>query len=105
MSSMFRSLFTVLTVGAAVSAPSVLGPGAVAQGGSARPANDRARFVGAFELVQTEDRDPKTGQWTRTPTFASNGYIIYADTGHMAVQIQPKVRTRFTATPGPTSRT
>ena len=61
MRSVFRSLLAVLTVGAAVSAPTVLGPGAAGQGSGARPAADRAKFVGAFELVQTEDRDAKTG--------------------------------------------
>ena len=87
MSSMFRMTLAVLIVGAAVSAPTVLGPGVVGQGGGSRPANDRAKFVGAYELVQTEDRDPKTGQWTRTPNFASNGYIFYGETGHMGVHI------------------
>ena len=99
MRSVFRSLLAVLIVGAAVSAPTVLGPGAAGQGSGARPAADRAKFVGAFELVQTEDRDAKTGQWVRTPDFNSNGYIIYAETGHMGVHIQPKVRTRFAGNP------
>ena len=97
--SMFRTTLAVLIVGAAVSAPTVLGPGVAGQGGGSRAANDRARFVGAFELVQTEDRDAKTGQWTRTPNFNSNGYIIFGDTGHMGVQIQPKVRPRITSNP------
>ena len=68
---------------------------------SAAPAakNDRARFAGTYELVMTETKDPATGKWSPTPNFNSNGYIIYAETGHMAVQIQPKVRTRFAATP------
>ena len=61
--------------------------------------DDRAKFVGAYELVQTEDKDPKTGEWSRTPNFNSNGYIIYGDTGHMGVHIMPKVRTRFAANP------
>jgi hypothetical protein len=99
MSSMFRTTLAVLIVGAAVCAPTVLGPGVAGQGGGSHPANDRAKFVGAYELVQTEDRDPKTGQWTRTPNFASNGYIIYAETGHMGVHIQPKVRPRITSNP------
>jgi hypothetical protein len=98
MRTEIRRLVAVLIVGAAAGAASVAGPGVAAQGGS-RPANDRARFVGAFELVQTEDRDPKTGQWVRTPNFNSNGYIIFGDTGHMGVQIQPKVRPRFANNP------
>jgi hypothetical protein len=96
MRTVFRSVFFI---GALVAAPAVLGPGVAGQGGGARPANDRAKFVGAFELVQTEDRDPKTGEWVRTPNFNSNGYIIYADTGHMGVHIMPKVRARFTSNP------
>jgi hypothetical protein len=59
----------------------------------------RAKLAGTYELVATESKDPATGQWTRTPNFNSNGYIIYADTGHMAVHIMPKVRTRFAANP------
>jgi hypothetical protein len=98
MSGMFRTSLAVLIVGAAVSGPTVLGPGVAGQG-SSRAANDRARFVGAFELVQTEDRDPKTGEWVRTQNFNSNGYIFFGDTGHMAVQIQPKVRPRITSNP------
>jgi hypothetical protein len=99
MRTVFRSLLPALIVGTMVSAPTVLGPGVAGQGAGARPANDRAKFVGAFELIQTEDRDPKTGQWVRTPNFNSNGYIIYAETGHMGVHIMPKVRTRFTSNP------
>src|SRR5262245_31830567 len=99
MRRVFRSLVAVLIVGVAVSASTVAGRGVAGQGGGTRPASDRARFVGAFDLVQTEDRDPKTGQWTRTPNFNSNGYIIFGDTGHMGVQIQPKVRPRITSNP------
>lgn len=99
MRRVFQSVVAVLIVGAALSAPAVLGPGASGQSGGSPPANDRARFVGAFELVQTEDRNTKTGEWVRTPNFNSNGYIIFGDTGHMAVQIQPKVRPRFTSNP------
>src|SRR2546422_318769 len=98
-----RSLTTALTVAAVVFVASVFGRGIVAGQGAASPAslsmNDRARFVGTYELVTTEVKDPATGQWSRTPNFNSNGYIIYADTGHMGVHIQPKVRARFAANP------
>ena len=66
--------------------------------GSAQPANDRARFVGTYELVTIEVKDAN-GKWSPTPGFNSNGYIIYADTGHMGVHIMPKVRARFAANP------
>jgi hypothetical protein len=49
--------------------------------------------------VTTEVRDAATGTWSPTPNFNSNGYIIYAETGHMAVHIMPKVRARFAANP------
>ena len=83
--------------------PTVLGRDVVAGQGAASAAsssmNDRARFVGTWELVTTEVKDPATGRWSPTPNFNSNGYIIYADTGHMGVHIQPKVRARFAANP------
>src|SRR5579863_10322298 len=101
MRSVPRSLSTVLTVAAIVFVPTVLGRGVVAGQGSASSAsssmNDRARFVGTYELVTTEVKDPATGKWSSTPHFNSNGYIIYAETGHMGVHIQPKVRARFAA--------
>jgi hypothetical protein len=55
--------------------------------------------VGTYELVTTEVKDAATGTWSPTPNFNSNGDIIYAETGHMAVHIMPKVRARFTANP------
>jgi hypothetical protein len=61
--------------------------------------NDRARFAGTYEIVTTEVKDTATGTWSPTPNFNSNGYIIYAETGHMAVHIMPKVRARFAANP------
>ncbi|MGQ0733284.1 MAG: lipocalin-like domain-containing protein [Acidobacteriota bacterium] len=74
---------------------------AIAAGGAAQasPATgaDRARFVGTYSLLMTEVKDAKTGTWSRTPNFNSNGYIIYGDTGHMGVHIMPKVRPRFAA--------
>src|SRR6202035_5845666 len=97
MRSLTRSLTTVLTVAAAVVVPTVLGSGTVAGQGPAPGTNDRTRFVGTYELVTTEVKDPATGKWSPTPNFNSNGYIIYADTGHMGVHIQPKVRPRFAA--------
>jgi Lipocalin-like domain len=97
--SMLRNLIAVLTVAAGALAPTVAGPGLVADQAPALSQSDRARFVGTYELVQTEARDPKTGEWSRTPNFNSIGYIIYADTGHMGVQFMPKVRARFTQTP------
>lgn len=103
MRSVTRSLTTVLSVAAVVFVPTALGRGSLAGQGAASPASssmsDRARLVGTYELVTTEIKDPSTGRWSPTPNFNSNGYIIYAATGHMAVHIQPKVRTRFAATP------
>ena len=103
MRSVTRNLTTVLTIAAVVFVPTVLGRGVVTGQGAALPAsssmNDRARLVGTYELVTTEVKDPATGKWSQTPNFNSNGYIIYADTGHMGVHIQPKVRARFAANP------
>ncbi len=73
--------------------------GARQSGRSSQPSSDRAGFVGTYELVTTEVRDAATGKWSPTPNFNSNGYIIYAETGHMAVHIMPKVRARFSANP------
>src|SRR5205085_3726267 len=61
--------------------------------------SDRSRFVGTYELATTEMKDPASGKWSPTPNFNSNGYIIYADTGHMGVHIMPKVRPRFASNP------
>ena len=103
MRNVSRSLTTVLTAAAVVLVTTVLGRGVVAGQGAASPGSssmsDRARFVGTYELVTTEIKDPSTGKWSPTPNFNSNGYIIYADTGHMGVHIQPKVRARFAANP------
>src|SRR6202035_2740817 len=101
MRSVTRSLTTALTVAAVLFVPTVLGRGVVAGQGAASPAsssrNDRTRLLGTYEIVMTEVKDPATGKWSQTPNFNSNGYIIYADTGHMGVHIQPKVRPRFAA--------
>ena len=68
-------------------------------GGSSQGSADRSKLVGTFELVVTEVKDAATGKWSPTPGFNSNGYIIYAATGHMGVHIMPKVRARFAANP------
>src|SRR5688572_6128864 len=100
MTSGTRSLGTALTIAAVLSVPTVTGRDVAAGQGAASGAsssmNDRARFVGTWELVTTEAKDA-AGRWSPTPNFNSNGYIIYADTGHMGVHIMPKVRARFAA--------
>jgi hypothetical protein len=104
MRNVTRSLTTVLIVAAVMFVPPALNRGTLSSqgrtpGGSAK--SDRARFVGTYELVTTEAKDRASGKWSRTPNFNSNGYIIFAETGHMAVQVMPKVRARF-AGPVPT---
>jgi len=102
-SVMTRGLTTVLIVAAVMFVPPAFNRGTLSsQGNSSRASakSDRARFVGTYELVTTEAKDP-SGKWSRTPNFNSNGYIIFAETGHMAVQVMPKVRPRF-AGPVPT---
>jgi hypothetical protein len=101
MRGMTRSLTIVLTVAAVVSMVTLFGcERAAGQAGESAPAStDRARFVGTYELVTTEGKDAATGKWSPTPNFNSNGYIIYADTGHMGVHIMPKVRARFASNP------
>ena len=94
-------LTIVLTAAAVVSMPTLLGREiATAQSdGSAQASGDRTRLVGTYELVTTEAKDAATGKWSPTPNFNSNGYIIYAETGHMGVHIMPKVRARFASNP------
>ena len=72
-------------------------PWRVGRSSAASRPGDRAKLVGTYEMVTTEVKDPATGRWSPTPNFNSNGYIIYADTGHMGVHIMPKVRARFTS--------
>ena len=84
MRSQTRILTPIVTVAAGIFALTVAGCGAVAGQSTASSTGDRTRFVGTYELVMTEDKDPATGKWSPTPNFNSNGYIIYADTGHMA---------------------
>ena len=96
MTKRVRRLAVAVGVSAIVLAPTVFGRDTVAaQGAAASAAGDRTKFPGAYELVTVEIKDPGTGRWISTPGFNSNGYIIYAETGHMGVHIQPKVRKRF----------
>jgi hypothetical protein len=102
MRGVTRSLTIALSVAAAlVLAQTLIARAVVAgqAGGSAPASGDRARLVGTYELVTTEVRDVATGAWSATPNFNSNGYIIYAETGHMGVHIMPKVRARFASNP------
>jgi hypothetical protein len=98
MKGMTRSLTIVLTAAAVVSMPTLLGRDGAAGQSDPAGSGDRARLVGTYELVTTEEKDA-SGKWTPTANFNSNGYIIYADTGHMAVHIMPKVRARFSSNP------
>src|SRR5216684_1932469 len=66
------------------------------QGPLRKPAR-RGVMRRVIRSLTTAVKDPATGKWSQTPNFNSNGYIIYADTGHMGVHIQPKVRPRFAA--------
>ncbi|HEY7172387.1 MAG TPA: lipocalin-like domain-containing protein [Vicinamibacterales bacterium] len=102
MKSVTRGLATVLIVIAVMFVPPAFNRGTLNSQGNPSGSSgksDRARFVGTYELVTTEAKDAATGKWSATPAFNSNGYIIYADTGHMAVQIMPKVRARFAGNP------
>ena len=103
MRSVTRSLTTALIVAAVMLVPPAFNRGTLssqsAPASRSSAKSDRARFVGTYELVTMEVKDPATGKWSPTQGFSSNGYIIYADTGHMAVQIMPKVRARFAGTP------
>ena len=94
------SLKTALTVAAALLLPGTLDIG-VAAGPPPAPApaaqaatGDAAKFAGTYSLITTEVRDAATGKWSQTPGFHSNGYIIYSNTGQMAVHIMPKIRQR-----------
>ena len=96
MTKPVRRLAAAIGVSAIVLAPTVFGRDTVAaQGVAGSAAGDRTKFPGAYELVTIEIKDPATGRWIPDAGFNSNGYIIYADTGHMGVHIQPKVRKRF----------
>ena len=101
MRGVTKGLTIVVTVAAVVSVATPFGREvAAAQADpSAQVSGDRVRLVGTYELVTTEVKDAATGEWSPTPNFNSNGYIIYAETGHMAVHIMPKVRARFASNP------
>lgn len=101
MSSVAKSLRTVLTVAAAVSMPIALGVRAatVAVGAAQASTSDRAKFVGTYRLITAEIRDAASGKWSQRPNFNSIGYITYADTGHMGVHIMPRNRPLFASNP------
>lgn len=90
-------LATIVSVGASFFLP----PGgrapmsAAAVRAEQAPSGDRAKFVGTYELVTIEVKDPATGKWQQAPDFNSSGFIIYADTGHMGVQFQNRVGVKF----------
>src|ERR1051325_1969144 len=92
-----RNVKTILAVAAAVLLPTALSVG-IAAAPAAAPAaaqaatGDAAKFPGTYALITTEVKDPATGKWSQTPNFNSNGYIIYSNTGQMAVHIMPKIR-------------
>lgn len=95
MTSLARGFTAVVGATAVLLTLTVFGRGTAAAQGGASAGGDRAKFPGAYELVTVEIKDPSSGRWISTPGFNSNGYIIYAETGHMGVHIQPKVRRRF----------
>lgn len=88
--TMTRSPKTILLVAAFVLLAGAFGTGVAAQA----PMSDTAKFAGTYALVTTEVKDPATGEWSQTPNFNSNGYLIYSNTGQMAVHIMPKIRER-----------
>ncbi|MCC7418220.1 MAG: lipocalin-like domain-containing protein [Acidobacteria bacterium] len=103
MRSVTRSLLAAIAVAAVVSIPAAFGAAkaaAPAESAVQAPAGDAGRFVGTYSLVVTE-RKEAGGAWAATPDFNSNGYIIYSNTGQMAVHIQPKVRQRLSNPPKP----
>ena len=101
MRNLIKRLTIVLGSAAMVFMPTLFGAEVAAgqAGGSSRASGDRARLAGTYELVTTEVKDGATGKWSPTPNFNSNGYIIYAETGHMGVHTMPKVRARFASNP------
>ena len=93
MTGIIRYVTIALDVALVVSMPTPYRASVAAQTSS-----DRAKLVGTYEIVGMESKDAQ-GKWSGTPNFNSNGYIMYFDTGHMAVHVMPKVRTRFAANP------
>ena len=101
MRNVISGLLTVLTVAAVMSTPTArTGVSAMAASTAAAQGtmNDTAKFAGTYALVTIEQKDA-SGKWTQTPDFNSNGYIIYAPTGQMAVHIQPKIRLKVSTPP------
>jgi hypothetical protein len=96
MTNVARRLKAVLAVAATVVVPSALGiaAGQANAPGAAAEANDMTKFAGTYALITTEVKDAASGKWSQTPDFDSNGYIIYSNTGQMAVHIMPKIRER-----------
>lgn len=95
MKSPKSALGAVLGVAAIALMPTAFGLDRVAAQSAPSAGGDTGKFPGAYELVTVEIKDPASGRWIPTPGFNSNGYIIYAETGHMGVHIQPKGRKRF----------
>ncbi len=104
MKSATKSLLTILAVAAVMCTPTATEVGAMAGPSSAAAQasmNDTAKFVGTYSLITIEQKDAATGEWSQRPNFNSNGYIIYSDTGQMAVHHQPKVRAKLSTPPTP----
>ncbi len=103
MKSVTKGLRAVFAVVAAVSTPIAIGVAAMATPSSEAqaPMSGTAKFVGTYSLITIEQRDEATGAWSQRPNFNSNGYIIYSDTGQMAVHIMPKVRAKPSSQPTP----
>lgn len=97
MMSLATMLAAVMSVGATFFLPPSsqgLLLARAATGGEQASGGDRARFTGTYELVTIEEKD-QAGKWSQVPDFNSSGFIIYANTGHMGVQFQNRVRVRF----------
>ena len=60
-----------------------------------QPAAAPDSLVGTYRLISSEVRQGGSGEWVARDGFNTIGYIIYADTGHMAVQAMPRGRTLF----------
>ncbi len=104
MRSVTQSVLRVLAVVAVMSTPTAIGVGVMAVPSSAEaqaPMSDTAKFVGTYSLITIEEKNEATGRWSERPNFNSNGYIIYSETGQMAVHIQPKVRAKLSTPPTP----
>jgi hypothetical protein len=98
MKRVTNSLLTALTVAAVMSMPGALNRVSAAAAAVQSSTSDTAKFAGTYALITTEQKDA-SGKWVQTPNFNSNGYIIYAPTGQMAVHIQPKIREKMPTPP------